>query len=84
MQRRFVLFLLWGLCISPAYADVKLHGLFTDHMVLQQKTTVPVWGLADPDEKVTVKFQNQSVTVQADAANNAKLVVSCSGRNKHI
>lgn len=40
-------------------ADVKLHGLFSDHMVLQQKTTVPVWGWADEGEEVTVEFQGQ-------------------------
>lgn len=65
MLRRFVLFFLLAACASPAYADVKLHGLFTDHMVLQQRTSVPVWGMADPNEKVSVRFQNQGFTVQA-------------------
>jgi sialate O-acetylesterase len=58
---------LCGLCSNPAYADVKLNGLFTDHMVLQQKTTVPVWGKADPDEKVTVTLQGKSATATAGA-----------------
>ncbi len=36
-------------------ADVKLPAIFGDHMVLQQKSHVTVWGWADPGEKVTVK-----------------------------
>jgi sialate O-acetylesterase len=42
-------------CQLPrAEAAVKLHGLFTDNMVLQRDMTVPVWGTADPDETVSV------------------------------
>lgn len=67
MRRGLFLLAFLGLCSSPAYADVKLHGLFTDHMVLQQKTTVPVWGKADPDEKVTVTIQGKSATATAGA-----------------
>jgi sialate O-acetylesterase len=51
---------------SVAYADVKLHPLFTSHMVLQQKTTLPVWGQAEPGEKVTVQFQGQTHSATAD------------------
>ncbi len=67
MRRWFLSLAVLVCCASVALADVKLHGLFTDHMVLQQKTTVPVWGQADPDEKVTVTFQGQKVTATADA-----------------
>lgn len=48
-----------------AHADVKPHPLFADNMVLQhdkQGMKVPVWGTADEDEKVTVRFQGQEVT----------------------
>ena len=38
-------------------AEVTPHGLFTDNMVLQQGDKVPVWGTADPGEKVTVTIQ---------------------------
>ncbi len=40
---------------SITYADIKLPAIFGDHMVLQQKSSVAVWGWADPGEKVTVK-----------------------------
>ncbi|MFM1769681.1 MAG: hypothetical protein RJA22_2210 [Verrucomicrobiota bacterium] len=49
----------------PALADVKLHGLFTDHMVLQRDASVPIWGWADEGEKVTVEFQGQKVSTKA-------------------
>ena len=38
----------------PAAADVKLPALFSSHMVLQRGTPVPIWGRADPGERVTV------------------------------
>ncbi len=46
-------------------AEVRLHNLFTDHMVLQQGTTVPIWGWADDGEKITVEFADQKVTTTA-------------------
>ena len=42
---------------SPAaWAEVRLHRLFSDHMVLQQQQPVRVFGWASPGEKVTVKL----------------------------
>lgn len=52
----------------PAYADVALHGLFTDHMVLQRDMPAAVYGMADPGEKVTVSFAGQSKAATADRA----------------
>ena len=37
-------------------AELRLHNLFTDHMVLQQDTTLPVWGWGDDGDRVTVEF----------------------------
>jgi sialate O-acetylesterase len=37
-----------------AEAEVKLHGLFTDNMVLQRDMKVPIWGTADPGEAVSI------------------------------
>jgi len=51
-----------------AFADVKPSALFSDHAVLQSGMSVPVWGAADPGEKVTVAVagQTQSATAGAD------------------
>jgi sialate O-acetylesterase len=46
-------------------AEVRLHNLFSDHMVLQQNTSVPVWGWADDGEKITVEFGGQKVSTTA-------------------
>src|SRR2546422_11717876 len=36
-------------------------------MVLQQGTRVPVWGLSDPGEEVSVTLSGQTRTVKADS-----------------
>lgn len=41
-------------------ADVALASLFQDHAVLQRGAVVPVWGRADPGERVTVTFRDQT------------------------
>jgi sialate O-acetylesterase len=51
----------------PASADVVLHGLFGDDMVLQRDAKVPVWGRADPGEEVKVRFAGDTRTTTADA-----------------
>jgi len=40
---------------------------FTDHMVLQRDLPVPIWGMAAPGEKVTVRFARQTRETTADA-----------------
>ncbi|MBT3296710.1 MAG: DUF1080 domain-containing protein [Verrucomicrobia bacterium] len=41
-------------------------SVFSDHMVLQRGKPVPVWGWADPGEKVTVTFGGQKKKAIAD------------------
>src|SRR5437870_5358043 len=53
------------LATSTARAEVRLHHLFTDHMVLQRGMAVPVWGWADDGEAVTVEFRGQRVRTRA-------------------
>ncbi len=50
-----------------ALAQVALPNCFGDHMVLQRGAQVPVWGTANPGEKVTVAFAGQTQSVAADA-----------------
>ncbi len=51
---------------SIAVAEVKLASVFGDHMVLQQELAAPVWGWAEPGEKVTVTFGEQTKQAEAD------------------
>jgi sialate O-acetylesterase len=56
---------------ATARADVKLHPLFSDNMVLQQGTTCPVWGKAEPGEKVEVLLHWGSDREVADSVRYA-------------
>jgi sialate O-acetylesterase len=47
---------------AAARAEVKPNSLFSDGAVLQQGVAVPVWGTANDGEKVTIKFEQQTVT----------------------
>lgn len=47
-------------------AKVTLPGIFSDHAVLAKKAKVPVFGSADPGEKVTVVFNGQKKMAIAD------------------
>jgi sialate O-acetylesterase len=48
-------------------AAVTLPPVLGDHMVLQRDMPVPIWGTADPNEKITVRFRDQQKTTAADA-----------------
>src|SRR5687767_12728246 len=48
---------------SLAVADVTLPKIFGDHMVLQQDVKLPVWGWAEPGERVTVSFAGQTAEI---------------------
>lgn len=63
--------LLCGLCMltSVISAHVRLCPLFTDHMVLQQRTQAPVWGTATPSARVEVtpSWNKKTYMTVADA-----------------
>ena len=54
-------------CGASVRADVKLPAILSDHMVLQAGMSVPIWGWADANEKVTVAFAGQTKTATAGA-----------------
>ena len=58
-------------CLSifalPAAAAVKLPAVIGDNMVLQRDMKVPIWGTADPGEKVTVTIGDQKAAATANA-----------------
>ncbi|EMI21833.1 sialic acid-specific 9-O-acetylesterase [Rhodopirellula maiorica SM1] len=64
-KKQFGLALAFSLLpVSLGYADVSLPAIFSDHMVLQQETEVPVWGWAEPGEEVKVAINGQTKTTQ--------------------
>lgn len=62
------------LCVST-FAEVSLPNIFSDHMVLQRNQKNPVWGMADPGEKITVEFAGQKKTAVASARGEWRVVL---------
>ena len=50
---------------SAVQADVSLPSFFSNDMVLQQGQPLPVWGWAEPGEKVTVEIKDQKESTVA-------------------
>ncbi|HEX3134347.1 MAG TPA: sialate O-acetylesterase [Planctomycetota bacterium] len=48
-------------------ADVRVAGVFGDHMVLQRDMPLPIWGWADPGTKVEVRCDAVSASATTDA-----------------
>lgn len=61
--------------VSDGLAKPELASIFTDHAVLQRDRPLPVWGKADPGEKVTVSLgtETASATTGADGRWEVKL-----------
>ena len=93
MNKLLVLSLLAFAPLS-AHADVILNAVFTDHMILQRDMPVPVYGTAEPGEKVTVAFSGKEKSVVADKdgkwsvkldamkVSTTPAVMTVSGKNK--
>jgi len=72
MSSRLVFVCLVGSLLSGVAADLaaqlQVHPLFGDHMVLQRDLKVPIWGQAAPGEQVTVEFAGQKLTTRANGS----------------
>lgn len=83
-----------ALASASANADVKPHGIFVDHMVLQRDRPVPVFGTAEAGESVKVEFGGQilsgtadkdgswSVTLKPMKASTQPAAITIAGKNK--
>ncbi|HEX8017580.1 MAG TPA: sialate O-acetylesterase, partial [Flavobacterium sp.] len=71
MKKNIVTFILFFSLFASA--NVRMPLLFSDGMVLQRNKEIPVWGWADANEKVTIHFNKQTKTIQADT--NGKWMV---------
>lgn len=73
MKQLFLIFSVitaFSIFTSPLYAKITLSKLFTDNMVMQQKTEAPVWGIADPGKTVTIVTSWDQKTYTTTAGNN--------------
>lgn len=85
-QVLYLLFMTLGFAWTPlltlAKQKLSLSSLFSDHMVLQQKTKIEVWGESSPGEKLIVSAGwGKEVTTITDAAGhwNLKLRTPAAG-----
>ena len=73
--RLLIVFFALLFCRQQANAQVKLAGLFTDNMVLQQQTTVPVWGWDSVGTAVTVSTSWDKKTYKTTADASGKFIL---------
>lgn len=73
-RRPWCLLLAVGVLTPAARAEIKVHPIFSDNMVLQRDTEVVVWGTADDGEEVSVSLNDgkQGVSVPRKAAKGGK------------
>ena len=69
------LLILFLSCAALVRADVKLPALFSDHMVVQADTPVPVWGWAKAGEEVSVAIAAGSKSIKAGADGKWKVML---------
>jgi len=73
MNRFFlILFLFYG---TLANATVSLPNFFSDNMVLQRNTKIPIWGWASANESIQINFYNQTKSTIADSLGNWKILL---------
>ncbi len=60
---------------AASHADVHPAALFGDNMVLQRDAKIPVWGMADPSEKVTVTLAAKTAATIADASGHWRVTL---------
>jgi sialate O-acetylesterase len=61
----FVCYCFFQICTNVCIAEIRLPSLFSDNMVLQRDKPIPVWGWAEPGEKIEVSLQKQQVKTVA-------------------
>lgn len=59
--------------VTVLRAELRLPAIISDHMVLQQKQSNPIWGWDTPGTKITVSFAGQ--TYSTTAGNDGKWTV---------
>jgi len=58
---------LFVLILCTTSHSVELPHIFSNHMVLQRNADIPVWGIAESAEEITIEFSNQKKQTLADA-----------------
>ncbi len=60
---------------GTASAQLRLPAVFSDHMVVQRDMPVPVWGWADANAKVSVRWQGRAIETTAATDGSWRVVL---------
>lgn len=74
MKKQFLLLTLACFIAISGTANVRLPNILGSHMVLQQKSTVKLWGWASPGEKISITVGWDNTIYQTQATNDAKWI----------
>lgn len=78
MKKRHLVFSILACAMTHSVMALpKLSPLFSDHMVIQQQTSAPIWGTASPKKTVVItpSWNNEKITVKADTKGEWKAVL---------
>ena len=67
-MKKFLFLCIALACVTVMEAKVNLPQLFQSGMVLQRGKPIPIWGTAEPGEKVTIQFNKKQYDTTADAS----------------
>ncbi|MBP6430224.1 MAG: 9-O-acetylesterase [Ferruginibacter sp.] len=65
-MKKILLFVTINLLAYYSNATIILPNFFTDNMVLQRNTKIPIWGWASANEKIIVQFHKQTKITKAN------------------
>ena len=71
MKKFFSAACLFAISITTL-ANVRLPAVIGSHMVLQQKSTITIWGWSDPNEKIKLKTDWDTTTYTTTGSSGAK------------
>jgi sialate O-acetylesterase len=67
-----ILLVLFMVCSADLHSQLSLSSLFSDHMVLQQKSNAPIWGMDNPGSTVQISTSWNGKTYSAVTDNAGK------------
>ncbi|WP_286761448.1 sialate O-acetylesterase [Salegentibacter sp. UBA1130] len=62
------------LAFRPMHSQITFADIFTDNMVLQRDQPIRIWGIAPPQSKISIYFQNKVESVVTDVKGNWEVV----------
>ena len=68
-MRKIIFLILFAIASSSVSGQLRLPAIYSDHMVIQQNATVPIWGWATASQALTIKVSWDTTTIRTRADN---------------